>query len=122
MTHNDNINISQCEKRLNGGNCMVKNGFIHSIAKIGKNILPDSLKQAIKQSIGYSTENLDVYFRICSPATPPELAQCLFELHQDGLLEGKDYYEFGLFRGYALWFVQDMIRRLGVSNIHFHGF
>jgi O-methyltransferase len=61
-------------------------------------------------------------FRICSPATAPELAHCRFDLHRDGLLEGGSYYEFGIFRGYALWFVHDMARRLAVSDFHCHGF
>lgn len=95
---------------------------MHSIAKAAKNILPGPLKRAIKRSLGWTDDNRDVSFRICSPATPPELAQCIFELHQRGFLNGKDYYEFGLFRGYALWFAQDMVRRLGVSDFHFHGF
>jgi O-methyltransferase len=37
-------------------------------------------------------------------------------------LEGGSYYEFGIFRGYALWFVQDMTRRLAVNDFHCHGF
>jgi O-methyltransferase len=82
-------------------------------------LVPKRLKQTIKQSICDRPEN---YFRICSPATAPELAQCTFELQRDKLLEGRSYYEFGLFRGYALWFVQDMIRRFGISEFHCYGF
>jgi O-methyltransferase len=101
---------------------MLKRGFMDSITKAGKKMLPGPLKGAIKRNLGWTDSNRDVSFRICSPATPPELAQCVFELHQRGFLEGKDYYEFGLFRGYALWFVQDMVRRLDISDFHFHGF
>jgi O-methyltransferase len=84
-------------------------------------LVPRRLKDAIKHEILGAPEPED-HFRICSPATAPELAHCLFELHRGGKLEGRAYYEFGLFRGYALWFVQDLIRRLGVADFHCHGF
>ena len=84
-------------------------------------LLPTSLKRSVRQVF---TEGIpqDNHFRPCSPASPPELAQCLLELNQSRLLEGGSYYEFGLFRGYALWFVQDLIRRLGIRDFHCHGF
>jgi hypothetical protein len=93
--------------------------LVETLIRFGKPVVPRSLKEAIKRSV-YVPE--DIHFRICSPATAPELAHCLFELHRDGLLDGGSYYEFGIFRGYALWFVQDMVRRLGVSDFHCHGF
>lgn len=37
-------------------------------------------------------------------------------------MEGRGYYEFGLFRGYSLWFVQEMVKRFNVSNFQCHGF
>lgn len=96
--------------------------FMATLSKAARRILPSFLKQAIKRSLGFGADQLDVHFRVCSPATPAELAQCIFELQRDGLLNGRDYYEFGLFRGYALWFVQDMARRLEATDFRLHGF
>lgn len=86
---------------------------------VAKPLTPKSLRDAVRHSLKITD---DAYFRTCSPATAPELAHCLFELHQAGSLEGRSYYEFGLFRGYALWFVQELTKRLGVKDFHCHGF
>jgi hypothetical protein len=43
-------------------------------------LLPKSLKEAIKRSICGPVVQ-DDYFRSCSPATAPELAYSIFELH-----------------------------------------
>ena len=84
-------------------------------------MVPKSVKRAIKQAAAAEVE-LDDHFRPCSPANLPEVAQSLVELRDAGLLEGGCYYEFGLFRGFALWFAAEMTRRFGVQDFHSHGF
>jgi O-methyltransferase len=86
---------------------------------VGKRIMPRTFRDAVKRALHTPD---DIHFRICSPATAPELAHCLYDLHRDGRLEGGAYYEFGIFRGYALWFAQEMTKRLGVKDFHCYGF
>jgi hypothetical protein len=95
---------------------------LRSLRRLAAPLLPRFLKQAVVDALSHDLPSDDVAFRPCSPASPPELAQSIYELHAAGRLEGGSYYEFGLYRGYALWFAQDLIRRLGVKEFHFHGF
>jgi len=85
-------------------------------------LLPKSVKRAVVDALTHDMPSDDVAFRPASPASPPEIARSIFDLHEAGLLEGRCYYEFGLFRGFAFWFAHQMIRKMEVRDFHCHGF
>ncbi len=61
-------------------------------------------------------------FAPCTPhllvATHRSLRWCL----EKGLAEGSDYLEFGVFRGFNLWYVQALANDLGIQDMRFFGF
>lgn len=59
-------------------------------------------------------------FVTLSPPTLPGLLRCL-RLAKGANLRGS-YYEFGLYRGYTLWFAQRAADTLGLTDIRFHGY
>lgn len=59
-------------------------------------------------------------FDTANRAVLPALDRCLAEVERrDGT---GDYYEFGIFKGYAFWYAQDAARRLGLDGMRFFGF
>lgn len=95
---------------------------LRSLRKMAAPLLPRSVKRAFVDALVHDRPSDDVAFRPASPASPPEIARSIFDLHEAGLLEGRSYYEFGLFRGFAFWFAHQMIRKMGVKDFHCHGF
>jgi O-methyltransferase len=61
-------------------------------------------------------------FKPGDPRTLVSTAKCLQWLQEAGLAEGSDYLEFGIFRGFNLWFVQAMARLTSVEDMRFFGF
>jgi O-methyltransferase len=59
-------------------------------------------------------------FVTLSPSTPSGLLECLRLAKAADL--GGSYYEFGLYRGYTLWFAQRAADSLGLTGMRFHGF
>jgi len=60
-----------------------------------------------------------------SPAdarTPIATLACVDWLHQQGVLEGTDIMEFGIFRGFNMWFTQAYCRAKGISDLRWLGF
>ncbi len=61
-------------------------------------------------------------FAPCTPhllvATHRSLRWCL----ENGLAEGSDYLEFGVFRGFNLWYAQALANDLGIQDMQFFGF
>lgn len=52
-----------------------------------------------------------------------EAIQKSFDLaQQQGSLDGGDYYEFGLFKGYSFWSAQQKANACGAQSMHFFGF
>ena len=95
---------------------------LRSLRRLSAPFLPRFLKRGLVDALTHDLPSDDIAFRPCSPASPPEIAQSIYDLHVAAMLEGGSYYEFGLFRGYALWFAQDLTRRLSVQDFHLHGF
>jgi O-methyltransferase len=59
------------------------------------------------------------------PCTPHLLIAVNRGLHwcvENRLIEGTDYLEFGVFRGFTLWYVQALARDMGVHDLRFFGF
>lgn len=65
---------------------------------------------------------LDRSFYTLSPGLPKALQAAMAELEANGLLQQSDYYEFGVFRGYALYTAQAEARALGADAMRFYGF
>lgn len=77
----------------------------------------DSVK-AFKRKF-YHAENA---FKPADPRLLISMQACLAWLRERDLLEGRDYLEFGIFRGFNLWYVQAMLRLWGVQDCRFYGF
>src|SRR5438094_462652 len=59
------------------------------------------------------------------PADPRLLISTLKNLQwlaQHGHAEGSDYLEFGIFRGFNLWYAQAVAPTLGIGDMRFFGF
>jgi O-methyltransferase len=56
------------------------------------------------------------------PRTVISTLKCFSWLQEQGLLEGTDFFEFGIFRGFNLWMTQAYARAMGVTDMHFVGF
>lgn len=53
---------------------------------------------------------------------PEALERCFEMAAQTGTAQGSDYYEFGVFKGYAFWKAQETANRLGFNEMRFFGF
>lgn len=61
-------------------------------------------------------------FRTLSPGAPGAIRQA-FQARQKSETENNgDYYEFGIFRGYAFLSAQKSCKELGIEGVHFYGF
>ena len=65
---------------------------------------------------------VDRSFYTLSPGLPKALEAAMAELESNGLIHQSDYYEFGVFRGYALYAAQAAARALGADSMRFYGF
>jgi O-methyltransferase len=74
--------------------------------------------RALKKKV-VSAEN---EFKPADPRLLVSVHQCLHWLHARGLCEGSDYLEFGIFRGFNLWYTQALARALGIQDMRFFGF
>jgi O-methyltransferase len=61
-------------------------------------------------------------FRPADPRLLVSTLRCLQWLLEHRLAEGSDYLEFGIFRGFNLWYTQAASRALGVRDMRFFGF
>jgi O-methyltransferase len=52
----------------------------------------------------------------------PALERCFARAKQDGKLDGSDYMEFGLFKGYSFWYAQHLADRHDMKSMRFFGF
>jgi hypothetical protein len=59
-------------------------------------------------------------FATATPDTLPALERAFETVRDEGLLG--DYYEFGLYRGFAFLHAQKQARRVGLDDMHFYGF
>lgn len=65
---------------------------------------------------------VDRSFYTLSPGLPDAVKAAMIELKDKQLLDARDYYEFGVFRGYALHSAQQSARQLGADQVRFYGF
>jgi O-methyltransferase len=61
-------------------------------------------------------------FKPADPRLCISVHQCLHWLKDRSLLEGSDYMEFGIFRGFNLWYTYALARALGIADMRFFGF
>lgn len=61
-------------------------------------------------------------FKPADPRTEIATLRCFDWLAQRNLLEGTDYFEFGIFRGFNLWFTQAYARSQGIKDMRFIGY
>jgi hypothetical protein len=61
-------------------------------------------------------------FRAESPITLEAVERALGIVGAQGLADRGDYYEFGIFRGYTLWYAQQLMNRLGYRSMRVVGF
>ncbi len=61
-------------------------------------------------------------FDTASPAALPALEDAFRASVDHGLAHRGDYFEFGVFKGYAFWYAQDVARRHGLDRMRFFGF
>jgi O-methyltransferase len=61
-------------------------------------------------------------FKPADPRLLVSMYRCLHWLADRDLLAGSDYLEFGIFRGFNLWYTQALARAMGVRGMRFFGF
>lgn len=61
-------------------------------------------------------------FRPCTPHLLIAVHRALRRCVDQGLAEGSDYLEFGVYRGFTLWYAQALIGDLGVRDMRCFGF
>jgi hypothetical protein len=76
--------------------------------------------QSLKQAVAGAPEWHD--FKPADPRSQVSTLVCFEWLRERGLLAGTDYYEFGIFRGFNLWFVQALARVHAIGDMRCVGF
>lgn len=76
------------------------------------------LTQSIKKRLAYVEKG----FMPCTPHLLIAVHQGLEWCKRNGLTENGDYLEFGLFRGFTLWYAQALARGMGLQRMRFFGF
>ncbi len=61
-------------------------------------------------------------FKPADPRTLISSYLCFNWLSKNNLLSGTDYYEFGIFRGFNLWYVQHLAKANKIEDLNFIGF
>ena len=61
-------------------------------------------------------------FMPCTPHLLIAVNKSFRLLCEKGLGEGSDYLEFGIFRGFTLWYAQQIANDMGIRDMHFYGF
>lgn len=61
-------------------------------------------------------------FRSFTKETPMAVEKCLKKARQLKTVDEGDYYEFGLYKGYAFWYAQNTAQKLKLTNMRFFGF
>jgi len=74
--------------------------------------------RAIKKKF-YYRENA---FKPADPRLLISMNACLAWLHERNLLEGRDYQEYGIFRGFTLWYVQAQLKNWHVHDVEYFGY
>jgi hypothetical protein len=64
----------------------------------------------------------DLSFRPCTPHLLIAVNKALRWCAEQGIAEGSDYLEFGIFRGFTLWYAQAIAREMPVRDLRFYGF
>lgn len=61
-------------------------------------------------------------FMPCTPHLLIAIEQSLLYLKDKKILDGSDYLEFGIFRGFAFWYTQQLCKMHGAKEMRFFGF
>jgi O-methyltransferase len=81
--------------------------------------LLETVRAAKRRLKGRRVEN---EFKPADPRLLVSTLRCMQWLDEQGLAEGSDYLEFGIFRGFNLWYAQALGRALGIQDMRFFGF
>lgn len=74
--------------------------------------------RAIKKRF-YYRENA---FKPADPRLLISTNACFAWLRERDLLEGRDYMEFGIYRGFNVWYAQAQLRSWGIKDCNFYGY
>jgi hypothetical protein len=74
--------------------------------------------RAIKRRMVY----IEHGFQPCTPPLLIALNRAVRWCIDEGIAEGSEYYEFGIYRGFALWYTQALAKDMGVGDMRFVGF
>jgi hypothetical protein len=61
-------------------------------------------------------------FKTLSPGAPGAIRQAFTKIKKSSPVSAGDYYEFGIFRGYAFLSAQNTCKELGMNDVNFYGF
>ncbi len=61
-------------------------------------------------------------FKTLSPGAPGAIRRAFVEIQKTTPASTGDYYEFGIFRGFAFLSAQKTCKELGIEGVHFYGF
>lgn len=92
--------------------------MIRSIAKKGLDSI-GMLDSALKLKRKYLP--IEETFRSCTPPLLIAVNKALMHLKANGGPKG-DYLEFGVFRGFTLWYTQQIAESIGLSDMRYFGF
>ena len=90
------------------------------VKKAVENILRNHPKMFAMASKCY--HKLNGSFKTLSPGAPEAIRKAFIEIQKAAPDTPGDYYEFGVFRGYALLSAQKTCNELGIDDVHFYGF
>ncbi len=61
-------------------------------------------------------------FRATSKSSPLALERAFQKAKKFNTISNGDYYEFGVFKGYSLWWIQQLAKKYGAKRMRFFGF
>lgn len=74
--------------------------------------------RSIKRKMAYVEQG----FQPCTPHLLIAVNRSLRWCQENGILDGSDYLEFGIFRGFTFWYTQALAQDMGIQDIRFFGF
>lgn len=89
-----------------------------SVRKLLKKLGLLESAQSIKKRFSY----IEKPFAPCTPHALIAIHKGLRWCLENDLVEVGDYLEFGVFRGFTLWYAQELAREMGIQRMRFFGF
>ncbi len=88
-----------------------------------RSLVVKSLQKANLNKLAHKVYYTHVHgFNTANPAVLPALEACFERSRESGLAHQGDYFEFGIFKGYAFWYAQHVAGKCGLNDMHFFGF